>query len=112
MENYSEIKCETCEYLLNGICTNVKGIHGRGWRPGETDRDRGCWSISLAHFTEIVSQLPDYEQKLIRNHESISVEDLLHRVDLGFWSAKVLKKTKEQHLGLETLPPEAVEYLL
>jgi hypothetical protein len=89
-----ELDCSTCEFLVEGICTNHKGIHGRGWRPEMTVRDKTCWSMSIDYFMNIVTQLPEYEQQLIRHNENITVEDLIHRLQAGYWKPQLLKKAK------------------
>jgi hypothetical protein len=94
MQSKGKIECTTCEFLVEGICTNHKGIHGRGWEPVATNREKTCWSMSMNYFMNIVSQLPEYEQQLIRYNESITVDDLLHRIHAGYWKPQILRKAK------------------
>ncbi|MDF2962535.1 MAG: hypothetical protein K0S39_4270 [Paenibacillus sp.] len=101
---YEDLKsCETCEFLIEGICTNRNGKHGRGWRPGDTDRENVCWSISLDYFSEIISELPDYEQQFVRFNDHITVNDLLHRIEAGYWKPAVLKKAGRAELDKQSV---------
>jgi hypothetical protein len=87
--------CRTCEFLTEGICRNYEGIHGYGWKPEHTDRDKSCWSVSMDHFIELVTQLPEQEQNWLRTGENITIDDLIHRIHSGFWRSKVLKDNRQ-----------------
>lgn len=87
--------CRTCEFQMNGICTNHKSEIGYGKRIDREIQEKTCWSISLDYFATLVSTLPLKDQRMIRQDDRITVYELLERVETGEWNSRVMKRLEE-----------------
>jgi hypothetical protein len=87
--------CRTCEFQLNGICTNHKSEIGYGRRIDRAIEEKTCWSISLDYFATLVSTLPLKDQRMIRQDDRITVYELLERVETGEWNSMVIRRMED-----------------
>ncbi|WP_281886426.1 hypothetical protein [Paenibacillus sp. YYML68] len=91
------INCRTCEFFANGRCTNPRSEVGYNQMIQSMDVEgKGCWSISLDYFSLLVSCLPLKDQKWVHIDESLTVIELLERVETGEWGYTVRRRMQRQ----------------
>lgn len=55
--------CETCEFNFNGKCADEGEIGPYGTEIIDFETERGCWSIGLDYYSELLDMLPEKEHQ-------------------------------------------------
>lgn len=82
--------CKTCAFNYNGICTNHLYINEIGYANKINDifSPRHCWLISIPTTVSLINRLTRLERKLISKASYISSNDLIFRIENGYWPPK------------------------
>lgn len=55
--------CETCEFNFSGKCADEGEIGPYGTEITDLVTERGCWSIGLDYYSELLDMLPEKERQ-------------------------------------------------
>lgn len=79
--------CKTCTFYYKGICANNKYMSEIGFNNRTTDTAfiHYCWSISMSTLVSLINSLTRLERRLIIKASHLSANDLMYRVENGYW---------------------------
>lgn len=82
--------CKTCTYSYNDFCTNNFSVSEVGFMDKITDPHsfRYCWSISIPTVISLINRLTRFERKLITKASHLSANELIVRIENGYWAPK------------------------
>lgn len=82
--------CKTCMHFYKGICANALCDTEVGYANKISDPNslRHCWLIGIPTIISLVSRLTRLERRLITKAPYLSANDLIYRVENGYWPPK------------------------